>query len=91
MRYANRRDGNEGDIVEYLEACGYQLKPAQPPAPFDWFVRRGSNPMVVFLELKTKLGKLTRNQATFKEWVGEGPYISARTPEEALTKLQAWI
>ena len=91
MRYANRRDANDALIIEYVEACGYQTWQASPPAPFDYFVRRGSNPLVVFLEIKTKLGKLTPNQQDFRDWLGKGPFVTARTPEEAVRGLQEWL
>lgn len=83
----NRRDGNESEIIEYVEKCGFVVKQARSPAAFDWYVKRRGSLLVAFLEIKTKLAKLTANEDEFKRWAGSA-YIVARTPEEAVTKLE---
>ena len=89
MRYANRRDANDAEIIDYVLALGYWTWKADPPAPFDYIVGRGSNPTVVFLEIKTKLGKLTGNQVNFKKLART--FTEARTPEEARAGIEKWI
>lgn len=91
MRYANRRDANDAEIIDYISRCGYRVWQASPPAPFDYFVGRGSNPLTVFLEIKTKNGKLTSNQVSFQKWMGQGPFVKAHTPEEALQGIEKWL
>ena len=90
-RYAAKRDQNDGEIATYLRACGYQLRQAPTTAGFDYYVRRGSNPVTVFLEIKTRLGRLTENEIDFKDYVGKGPYVVARTEEEARLGVERWI
>jgi hypothetical protein len=49
--------------------------------------------LVVFLEVKTKTGKLSDNQHKFKNKVikNGGNYIVARSPKEALQKINALL
>lgn len=89
-RYVNKRDANDDEIATDLRKCGYRLRQAPVDAGFDYYVRkRGA--VTVYLEIKTKLGRLTDNEEDFRGYVDDGPYVVARTTEEALAKIQQWI
>ena len=89
MRYTkNKRDANEGPIVEYLRACGYYVWLMMSPCPFDLLVWRRGFPQFVVLEVKGQNGRPTEQQATFWEWTEGLPRYFVRTPEAALESVQ---
>lgn len=90
MRYTkNKRDANEGAIVEYLRKCGYYCWLMVAPCPFDLLVWRKGVPCFVCLEVKTAHGRATEAQERFWEWTEGLPRYFVRTPEAALAAVQA--
>lgn len=81
MRWAAKRDGNERDIIDALEAAGCKVMQISGPGLPDLAVYVPSNGLVAFLEVKQRRGKLTKAQV--KEFDG-WPITIARTPEAAL-------
>jgi len=79
-----RRDTNEQEIVDALEAVGaYVLRLHVPCDVFCWF--RGT---IHMLEIKTKDGKLTDSERRFAErW--PGLVVVVRSAEEALEVIGA--
>lgn len=89
MRYALRRDDNESDIVELLEAHGFQTWPLDG-APFDLIVWRYGGRGFLLLECKTRYGRLTKQQATFFARTEGLPRVAVKTPEAALCAARAF-
>ena len=91
LRYANRRDATEPDIVDLLELNGYRVWPVDY-CPFDLIVYRDDVPAFLLLECKTKHGRHTKQQTTFgNTLVGRKPWATVRTPEEALQAAKRWL
>lgn len=86
----NRRDANEGPIVEYLRACGYYVWPMVAPCPFDLLVWRKGIPQFVMLEVKSAHGRPTEAQERFWLWTEGLPRKYVVTPEEALAFVQEY-
>ena len=82
-RYDARRDANEPEIVEALEAVGAKVLRLDD---VDLLVAFRGN--MYLLEVKTPQGRLNKKQAAFfREWAG---YVwIVRTPEQALALIGA--
>jgi len=82
-RYAKRRDENEPEIIDALEAIGCTVVPLDQPV--DLLCGRGGRN--ILLEVKMPKGRNTRNQTDFfAEWQGQVRVV--RTPEEAIEAVQ---
>ena len=76
---ANKRDTNEPEIIQALEAIGCSV--CQIDAPADLLV--GYKVRNFILEIKSKDGKQTKEQVDFAlTWRGQ--YRIVKTPEEAI-------
>lgn len=81
---SRRRDANEGQIVDALEAAGAKVARLSAPGVPDLLVsfRNGARRDLCLLEVKTKAGKATQAQ---REFEAEGWQVFVvRSPEEAL-------
>lgn len=83
-RYANRRDANEPEIIQALEAIGVSVYPMD--RPLDLLCGyRGKN---ILIEVKVPGGKLTPAQSRFwTSWRGQKG--KAETVDEAIAIVQA--
>ncbi len=78
-RYAKRRDSNEQEIVDALEAIGCSV--VRLDKPVDLLV--GHSARCYLLEIKGENGRLTQGQKDFmKTWQGQVRVVT--TPEEAI-------
>lgn len=85
-RYANKRDENEGAIIAALEAMGCLV--VRMDKPVDLMVLLPAGRGVVLAEVKTKHGRLTRDQAMFAEhW----PIRVLRSVEDAVSLAQGRV
>ncbi len=81
MRHAAKRDGHERAIIQALEAIGVSVAPLSMPGVPDllcWTAWDGYR----LVEVKTRSGKLTPAQVTFRQ---KFPVLVARSVEEALS------
>lgn len=85
---AQKRDANEGAIVEALEIHGYRVQRHYNPDPFDLMVSRIRSPVGLRLEVKTKGGDLTPKQV---DELAEEGIVVVRSPEEALAAAARWL
>jgi hypothetical protein len=89
-RYAARRDANEGLIFEAFEKSGCAVLPISMAGGPDAIVfrRQGGIWSLYLVEIKTRLGKLTKAQRTFRlAW--QGPPIHLVRDVESALKLVA--
>lgn len=87
MRFVrNARDANHGAIVDALEAAGFlvaDLSEAGGGVP-DILVMNPRTKRLVLIEIKTRRGRMRRNQDEFRKlW----PVVVARTPAAALAAM----
>jgi hypothetical protein len=94
MRYAMRRDMNDGAVADAVKAAGFDVwdfaraghsipdKLAVKPLPC-------GKPFVCWLEIKHANGKLSDKQAAFRAvWEPRGEWIEARDPEATVRQLR---
>jgi len=83
IRYDARRDANEPEIIEALQAVGAKVMQLDE---FDLLV--GFRDKLYMLEVKTKTGRLNKKQAAlFREWAGHIWIV--RSVDEALRRIGA--
>ena len=80
-RYANKRDENEPGIIAALEALGAMVYRLDKPVDL-LVLHRGT---VHLCEVKTRKGKLTRDQETFAQY---WPISVLRTVDDAIALVQ---
>lgn len=85
---AQKRDANEGAIVEALEEAGYAVARHYAPDPFDLLVRRIGRPVGLCVEVKAPGGSLTDSQRAMLEDHG---IVVVRTAEEAIAAAERWL
>jgi hypothetical protein len=85
---AQRRDGNEPDIVEALELMGYRVERHYTPDPFDLLVSRIGSPVGLRVEVKTPNGALKDSQEAALE---EGAIVVVRSPDEAVEAANRYL
>lgn len=90
MRHANKRDGNEAEIVDALLANGFDVLRLQAPAPCDLLVWRPHGVGFVLLEVKHGAGRTTELQDEFFGKTQGLPRAIVRTVEEALEAAKRW-
>jgi len=90
VRHAFRRDGNEGDVIATLNASGYHTLPVNG-VPFDLIVWRTHGKCWLFLEVKTRLGRLTKLQQRFSDQTQGLPWAAVKSPEAALEAAKQWL
>lgn len=95
MRYAKRRDANDGIIAEALVKAGFvvhDFASAGQGVP-DRLVTRNlpdGTPWICWVEIKMRKGRLREAQEAFKNvFDGRGEYYVARDPEAAIRDLWA--
>ena len=82
-RYAKRRDENEPEIIQALEAIGCTVESLDEPC--DLLVGRGA--VALLLEVKMPGGRKTVKQKKFAaRW--KGPYRIVTTADEAIEYVQ---
>ena len=89
-RHANRRDENEPEVVQYLEACGYSVRRIHVPC--DLLVGRRGRTHLVEVKIQGAAKRagdgLTEVQADFRsKW--RGCFHIAHTGEEAKRVVEA--
>jgi len=83
MRYDAKRDSNELEIIEALQAVGAKVMQLDE---FDLLV--GFRDKLYMLEVKTKTGRLNKKQARlFREWAGHIWIV--RSVDDALRRIGA--
>ena len=92
MRYAKRRDENDGLITEALRKAGFTVYDyAQLGQVPDKLVTRllpQGTKWVCWVEVKTPKGRLTESQLTFREvFEPRGEFYVARDPEVSVREL----
>ena len=83
MRYAWKSDANQREIVLHLVETGHCVEIMKPPCPWDLTVWRRGGSNFALLELKSRYGRPTDNQADFHERSEGCPRAYVRSPEEA--------
>jgi len=92
MRYAARRDANDGIITEALRKAGFQVHDyAQVGSVPDKLITKTlpcGTQWVCWVEIKTPKGKLTESQETFRAvFEPRGEFYVARDAQEAVKDL----
>ena len=77
-RYANKRDSNEGEIVDELEARGFSVTKMDKPVD----LLLGKHGKTWIAEVKTPKGKLRPAQVRFYE-LWRGNHLILRSTQEA--------
>lgn len=90
MRRDAKADANQPEVIAELRRCGavvahtHQLGSGKPDFIVGMYSQRLKAPALLWVELKTDCGKLTRAERKFhREWTGY-PVIVARTADEIL-------
>lgn len=84
-RRAAKRDANEPEIIQALQAAGAKVWPVSGEGIPDLLVAYQGR--FLLMEVKTKTGKLTRAQIAFCGQVENYPVHVVRTPEQAVAAL----
>jgi Holliday junction resolvase len=81
-RWASKRDGNEGPIIQRLKAQGFSVARVSGKGTPDWIVGKGPT-FMRWVEIKQPKGKATEAQVKFHEgWRGPEP-VTLRSIEDA--------
>jgi hypothetical protein len=86
--YAQKRDSNEAEIIEWLELHGYKVRQAFRPAPYDLEVSKPRSPVCLRGEVKGPNGKLTPAQ---QRALDEEGIVVWRTPDDALRDAKRYL
>lgn len=81
MRLAARRDANEAEICEALKATGWLVHRLSAKGVPDLLCHSWRLNKTILVEVKTKSGKLTKDQQAF---VGKWPVVICRSVEDAI-------
>lgn len=76
-----KRDANEPEVVQALQACGWNVRRISEAGLPDLLLWRGQGPQIRFVEVKVPKGRMQKTQ---RWWEGVFPVAIIRSAEQAI-------